>query len=255
VSPDLPLLARLQAQLRRALASRSEVIELSAFRLHVWPHGNLFYRNIAVPMRRPAAWDPAVSELLARFDALGRSPRLEFVEELWPDLPAALEVRGLRCEMRAVAMALDATRAPSGSAEPAVRLGPEQSDERLARFIARAEAVFAMPPRAIPTAELDELRGELATGRTITTAVLAGEQPVAAASLAGCDGTAELVGVWTLPGQRRQGLAAACCRLAIQEFVRASGELVWLSAPGTDGERLYRRLGFVAVGTQLNYAW
>ncbi|MFO1068750.1 MAG: GNAT family N-acetyltransferase [Geminicoccaceae bacterium] len=255
MSPDLPLLAQLQGQLRRALLAGSEVVDTATFRLHVWPHGDLFYRNIAVPRRRPADWDPAIGELLDRLAELGRSPRLEFIEELWPDLPAALEVAGLRCEMRAPVMVLDVIRTPPGPSAPAVRLAPDLPDESLARFIARGEAVFGMSPRAIPTRELDELRRDLATGRTIATVVRAGEDPVAAASLAGCDREAELAGVWTAPAHRRQGLATACCRLAIAAFARSGGALVWLSAPEPDGERLYRQLGFVPVGTQLNYAW
>jgi ribosomal protein S18 acetylase RimI-like enzyme len=65
-------------------------------------------------------------------------------------------------------------------------------------------------------------------------------------------GTGELAGVWTDPQKRRQGLAYAVCRQLLAEYADAGFDLCWLSA-AEGAQRLYEKLGFVRVGTQLNY--
>ena len=89
---------------------------------------------------------------------------------------------------------------------------------------------------------------------TICAASLVGGRPVSGASLIGVATDAELAGVWTLTHARRQGRAEAVCRALLGHFFEQGGELAWLSAGGNHSERLYRRLGFIPVGTQLNYA-
>ena len=89
--PDLALLARLQAQLRRGLASGGEVRVTGAFAVYLWLHGDVFYRTRALPLRRPPrGWAAEVAAMVDVLRAAGRTPRLEILEELWPDLPPAL---------------------------------------------------------------------------------------------------------------------------------------------------------------------
>jgi predicted GNAT family acetyltransferase len=95
---------------------------------------------------------------------------------------------------------------------------------------------------------------EIASGTTMTAVCRIDGEPVAAASLIGVGAEAELAGVWTAPRHRRRGLAEAVCRRLLTGFAARGGELVWLSAGNATSERLYRRLGFEPVGTQLNYA-
>jgi predicted GNAT family acetyltransferase len=80
-----------------------------------------------------------------------------------------------------------------------------------------------------------------------------GELPVSGSSLIGPGPVAELAGVWTRPPWRRRGYARAVCRLLLERYFAAGGELAWLSAGDLASGALYRRLGFVPCGVQLNY--
>lgn len=253
-------LARLERQIRRGLARGSEVRQAGgAFRLYLWPRPEPFYRNRALPVAAPDGgdWRPSVAAMLAAFAEAGREPRLEFFAERWPDLPAALETAGLRRELEAPVLAANAPP-PDGSApqDTAVRLlGPGMSRATRRAFLAGAQAAFGHGGEAgEPDAgEVEQLGRDLDDGATLVAARMEGDEPVAGASLIGIGAEAELAGVWTAPGHRRRGHAAAVCAALTRRFFAAGGELVWLTAGGDGSERLYRRLGFERVGTQLDY--
>jgi GNAT superfamily N-acetyltransferase len=65
----------------------------------------------------------------------------------------------------------------------------------------------------------------------------------------GATGSAEIVGVATLPARRRQGLGAAVSAFAAQDALARGYELVFLGAASEDVARVYARIGFVRVGT------
>jgi ribosomal protein S18 acetylase RimI-like enzyme len=251
--PDLALLARVQAQLRRGFASGSEVRTTDAFAVYLWLHGDVFYRTRALPLRRPQeGWAADIAAMLDVFAAAGRTPRLEVLEELWPDLPPALIAGGLVCELRARVL-IRRGAAPPGAADGIVLLEPALGHAPLSAFIAAAEAAYGMAPREIPAAETELLARELEEGLTVVAAAFADGGPVAGASLIGIGAVAELAGVWAAPGWRGRGLAHAACARALGAFAARGGELAWLSAGDATAERLYRRLGFVPAGTQLNF--
>jgi hypothetical protein len=251
--PDLALLARLQRQLRRGFATGSERHPTGAFTVYVWPHSDVFYRTRALPVARPrAGWREEIRAMLKPFAAVGRVPRLEIIEELWPDLPRALLDAGFACEMRAPILVAEPGSAGEDEDGVAALLDASTPQERLAALIATAEATYGMPAREPPAGELAQLPRELRDGTTIAAACLDGGRFVAGASLIGVAEEAELAGVRSAPGHRRRGLAAAACRRVLARFARLGGELVWLSAGDEGSERLYRSLGFRHAGTQLN---
>jgi predicted GNAT family acetyltransferase len=73
---------------------------------------------------------------------------------------------------------------------------------------------------------------------------------VAAVQMGG--GSAELVGVATLPAFRRRGVATAVCATLLEAYFAGENSLCWLSAAAYAAP-VYRRLGFVPIGNQLNY--
>ncbi len=255
-----PLLARLERQIRRGLARGSEVRDVGAFRLYLWPRPEPFYRNRALPVAAAPGgdWRPAVAAMLAAFAAAGREPRLEFFADRWPGLAATLEVAGLRRELEAPVMTAE-TAPPALSSDPArnpggVRLlGPGVSRATRQAFLAGAQAAFGHGVGPPDPGEVEQLGRDLDEGATLAAARFEGEVPVAGASLIGIGAEAELAGVWTAPGHRRRGHAAAVCAALMRRFFAAGGELVWLTAGGEGSEPLYRGLGFERVGTQLDY--
>jgi ribosomal protein S18 acetylase RimI-like enzyme len=182
-------------------------------------------------------------------------PRIELFAELWPDLATALERAGWECEATAPVLALDARHFALRPLPTDVVLLREGAPRTLVRdFIHAAEAVFEMPASAENGSEIDVLARDLASGATISAASLVDGRPVSGASLIGVGAEAELAGVWTRAEARRQGRAEAVCRALLGHFFDQGGEVAWLSAGDGHSERLYRRLGFIPVGTQLNYA-
>ena len=52
---------------------------------------------------------------------------------------------------------------------------------------------------------------------------------------------------------RGRGLGFRVCQCLLQRFFAAGGALVWCSAAGEPAARLYARLGFRVVATQLDH--
>jgi predicted GNAT family acetyltransferase len=102
--------------------------------------------------------------------------------------------------------------------------------------------------------ELERLAQGLANGGVRSAVVFIEGVPVSGASLTGRGQVAELLGVWTAPGHRRQGLARAVCSDLLAEFFARDGEVAWLTAGSPASRTLYEQLGFVPCGTHLDYA-
>lgn len=248
------LLARLADQFAAAVADGSEVHDLPGFRVHLWREADPFYRNVAIPTGPACDLPPAIGVMTALFEAHGRIPRLEFFAELWPGLAGALEAEGFTLERRSPVLVLDASRAPAPAAAPRL-LDAGTPTALLGAFLAGVAAAFAEPAMTPAPGELDRFARGLREGGIAAAAVLtvAGE-PVSGASLIRTGPVAELAGVWTMPGWRRRGLARAVCASLLARFFATGGEIAWLSAGDAASEALYRSLGFLPCGTQLNYA-
>ena len=131
--------------------------------------------------------------------------------------------------------------------------------DHLRLALAVAAAAFAHPGTAVgapvdlagePVGRSAEgLRPRLADGSLGAVLAYVDGQPVGAASIVVADQVAEVVGVGTLPDQRRRGVGGTTTR-AVVDLARGRGaEIVFLSAAGEAVARLYRGLGFRQVAT------
>jgi ribosomal protein S18 acetylase RimI-like enzyme len=252
------LLRRFAEQFAVAVADGSEAREVPGFRVHLWPAADPFYRNVAIPVRAVGNWRGAVAAMARVFEDRGRTPRLEFFAELWPDLAAALEADGFVLERRGEVMAcgrLDL--APPFAAPSAPRLlAGDEPLPRLAAFLAGAAEAFGEQAAVLASGELERFADGLRRGALAAAMVPADGEvaPVSGATLIRAGGVAELAGVWTRAGWRRRGHARAVCALLLGRFFADGGEVAWLSAGDAASAGLYRGLGFRPCGTQLNYA-
>jgi ribosomal protein S18 acetylase RimI-like enzyme len=163
----------------------------------------------------------AIGALRARYRAQNEPLRLEFNEETWPELGAALERAGLTLE----------SRNPLMACEPQ-QFRPFTAPSVVVRFL-------EVDPRHPSTRRaVGELDGQVA-GR---------------ASLGTVEGVAELYGVVTDPPFRRRRVAATICSALVERLFRAGGSLVFLDAENPGAEALYAGLGFRRIGARLSYS-
>jgi ribosomal protein S18 acetylase RimI-like enzyme len=253
------LLAAIETQLLTALARGATIVETRAFRIHLWPSPDPFYRNVALPVRQPADWQSAIAEMVAAFARAGRAARLEFLEQRWPELAAALVAAGLRQEPPQTVMVC--TGRPPSAPGPAVTvLGKAAvAPGFAARYLEALHEAFEQPLESATLAdEAARLERDVAAGACIVAAITDEDgRMVAGGSLIGAvppessaRPVAELAGVWTAREWRRRGLASRATAALLDRFLAGGRSLVWLSAESERTAALYARLGFRPIDRQ-----
>jgi ribosomal protein S18 acetylase RimI-like enzyme len=178
--------------------------------------------NYALPVDRLDERLPAaIGALRALYRTRHEPLRIEFNQQTWPELGAALERAGLILE----------SSNPLMACEPG-EFRPFLAPSVVVRFL---EADPRHPSTLRAVGELD---GQVA-GR---------------ASLGTVGGVAELYGVVTDPPFRRRGVAATICSALVERLFDDGGTLVFLDAENPGAEALYEKLGFVRIGARLSYA-
>lgn len=253
--PAKNALLQIENSLRASGRLEREVLALPAFEIFISPQA-LDHLSFAVPLSPgPVDWAAHVAQMKDAFRARGKRPRLEFVADLHPTLAAALEVAGIRREMRAPLMALDLSALPPdpqlNAAVEYVALSPDD-DAFLRRFLMRQSVAFGGEAGEGALDWLPALMEGLRRGAVLGAALQREDRLLAGAVIMIGAGIGELAGVWTDPHHRRQGLAFALCHRLLQDYAAAGYALCWLSA-AEGAQRLYQKLGFVDVGVQLNY--
>jgi ribosomal protein S18 acetylase RimI-like enzyme len=240
---------------------------MRGFRVHLWTTPDAFYRHVAVPTERPAAWQPAIGPMLAMFDLYRCRPALEFLEERWPALGPALERAGLDREARLTAMVCESVvPGPASASRAAWRLryfSGTTPEPVLDTYLAALHRAFDQGfPAAARQRDMVSLQRAIVEGRALVAGVEdEGGQPIAGASLIGIGRdrglsapVGELAGVWTAEAMRGRGLARAVTAALLQRFVLQGGGLVWLAADDALAKRLYPRLGFRPIGHHVRYS-
>ncbi len=78
--------------------------------------------------------------------------------------------------------------------------------------------------------------------------------PIGTLAALSLDGVTQLANISTVPAARRQGVASALMRHALDRAAAAGDRLVYLhAATGSAAERLYRRLGFQSLDHWMTY--
>lgn len=212
--------------------------------------------SFAVPLLPDLAdWRGAVAEMQAVFARHGKRPRLEFIADLHPTLRQHLEEVGLVCQSRVPVMIIDKVDlALPGDLPHSVRYHrlTAADDPLLRAFLMNQSIAFGGSGGEEALGWLDNLRDGLTTGSVMAATLMFEDSPVAGAVVQIGAGIGELAGVWTAAQWRQRGLAYALCQRLLAEYSAAGYSLCWLSA-AEGAQRLYEKLGFVTVGTQLNY--
>jgi ribosomal protein S18 acetylase RimI-like enzyme len=195
---------------------------------------------------------------------LGIAESFEWVAETTPTLRAAVEASGLEVREHPL-MVLDSD-APTPEAENGGVRVLDVDDPALPSALALLYLAFADPGTDVGQAGVAELTAKVAESgdgpvEAVRKRIRAGLTVVAAATADGialCSGrhqpvgaVSEIVGVGTLPSERRRGLAFAVTAALVADARSRGIATVFLSAGDADVARIYARLGFRSVGTAL----
>lgn len=255
MTADLVQLERLEAGLRASAESGREVIDALAFTVFASITSDDYLLSLAVPNDDPDDWAPSIDALRRAYRARGRRARLEYMSELHPTLAPALEAAGFQREISAPVMTLVAgdLGGPASPAGLAYRPLTAAEPERLEAFLRGQNVAYGGVGDEGSMAWYPQLMAGLESGTVMAAALERDGRPVAGASIVTGGGAGELAGVWTAPGERRQGFGYAVCQRLLADYFAAGHELCWLSA-AEGALSVYARLGYRRVGTQLNYA-
>jgi ribosomal protein S18 acetylase RimI-like enzyme len=238
----------------------TRVEEMGPFVLFVpQAHAWSYYARPLRGGRAPTAED--VLRVRARQRELGEPEAFEWIADVTPGLLEAGRAAGLDVAEHPL-MVLDDVQAAEPPAGAELRLVTVADD--LAEVGAVPEVGFSHPGTARGEAGVAELRKRAAAraktivefqrdrvhrGLTVWAAAWVDGVPVASGMHQPVGGVTEVVGVATLPAYRRRGLGAAVTALLVEDARARGAETVFLTAGDDEIARVYRRLGFVRVGT------
>lgn len=250
-----PILTQIEANMRAVGRQVRQVIGLVGFEIFI-SSGQLDRLTFAVPLpAEPIHWAGAIAAMQAVFAQYGKRPRLEYIADLHPDLGLALEQAGLVCESRTPVMVLHtADLAPPPLQNPLAHYRPLMADDDslLRAYLMNQSIAYGGFGGQNALEWLPNLQHSLANGGLMGAVLEQAGEVVSGATIQIGGGMGELAGVWSAPQWRGRGLAFALCQQLLVEYTAVGYTHCWLSA-AEGAQRLYEKLGFVYVGTQLNY--
>ena len=242
------VLERLHRHLCATASIERERIELASFLVTINRSEPLRFYNYALPLGAPAD-RAAVEQLIAVFREHDRLPRLEWIEEIAPELTAVLAECGFEQELRTPLMACE----PSSLVEPPMPAGATVAPLADLDLEARDDltrAAFGEPPRAAGT----PARDPRARGCGIAVAHVGGELAAAATHSPVIEGVSEIMGVATAARFRRRGLGATVTATASRAAFDAGAELCVLT-PGLEAaQRIFAAAGYETIATMLHWS-
>ncbi len=259
-----PLLVHVDAYLDAAPRSSCTVEEIGPFSLFVGTTGG--WRYYARPRHGSDASSVTAADIRAvteRQRELDQPEALEWVEELAPEVTTACRDAGLTVAAHPLLVHREPLAVPVPDGIRIRRLSAD--DAAVAGSMAVAHVAFAaMAPDATggiaerdaaiddaPTEAVDHVRSRILAGRTVVVVAEDERGVLASGSHNPVDDATEIVGVATLPDERRRGLGAAVTDTLVADAVRRGVQLILLSAQDDDVARVYERAGFVRVATAM----
>ncbi len=229
---------------------------LGPFMAFLAPERDDQFMSFAVPRAGAADWAEPIAALRRLFTEAERTLRLEFFNELYPTLGAALEAAGIerRTTQSAMAVTSAALRPRRLAQSAAFRLIEPEDIEGFDGLLEIQQVCFGVSSAQEAT-ELwrRHLRAGVAEGSVLAALSTVEGRPACCACLLVGGGAAELSGVATRPGYRRRGLASGLCSRLLASHFAQGHRLAWLSAGDAIAETVYRRMGFRTVGFQFNH--
>jgi GNAT superfamily N-acetyltransferase len=233
----------IQGHLRASIAGRAQ--RVGQFLITFEPDTASAGRNYAIPDDGATPSTAEIAELVAHFTALGRTPRLEYVNPE-PAVDAALSAAGFTVENRYPLM----TIAPGDLVEPAIPDGLEvvlaASHERLRQAATVQNAAYGEGDAT--EHDVARLYGTVRGGGAVALALLDGEPVGSGLFTVPSNGLTEIAAVGVAERYRRRGIATAVAYRLTRAALDAAA-VPYLQAEGDPEQRIYARIGYRPVGS------
>jgi ribosomal protein S18 acetylase RimI-like enzyme len=253
MNTDIQMLHRLEGSLKNAATKSREKVSHDYFDAFISssPEPHL---SFAVP-KAGLENLVAIASLKETFRERGRVARLEYFHELYPDLKKCLLESGFVLDMSAPVMTLIPKDLSQSSEVDATYTVLTEDKGMLEKFLRCQSVAFGGSGGDDALAWLPSTTDMLRSGDLLGAVLEQEGEYVSGAVIQGAD-DGELAGVWTLLNKQRQGLSYLLCQRLLSDYFSGNQTpknqtLCWLSA-AEGALRLYEKLGFKRVGTQLN---
>lgn len=247
----------LQAYLRHSAQKQYQAVPVPPFTLFFNASDDFKFYNYAIP-DEPVSGDlhEALHRLQGEFIAVGRQPRLEYLEEFAPGLGKALEAAGYTLAGRQQFMLCRLEDFQPVREVPGLEFDPLDtgaSAANIREFILTQRKGFNS--EQIPSISTDDIAAFQFTLEN-NTGVLArlDGRPAAAAMLAEpYQGISEVTGITTQTEQRNKGIGTAITAEAARIAFERGVKVLCLTAEDEQAGRIYERVGFKPFATSLSY--
>lgn len=238
------MLGRIDHYLHMAPRVLCDVVALPPFTLYFNRESDSPFLSYARPSEELEAGDETIVEVIRAFADRGRTPRWEWIDDLYPELAPALGRAGIAAEVTPL---MRVTREGLRRDEPAGFEIREVPEEELAPMIRAQRRSFGMGDEAPSDSEFATVRSWLDRGGRFFAAFSGGEVAGAGGYLP-IEGVAEVAGVGTVPEFRRRGVGGAVTAALVDDAFARGCECVFLTAGDDAAVSLYRRVGFQVIG-------
>lgn len=242
------MLERLHRHLCATAAIERERIEVGPFLVTINHAEPLRFYNYALPVGASADRDD-VERLVTVFREHERLPRLEWIEEIAPQLAGVLAECGFEQELRTPLMACERCSLVQPPTPAGATVAP-LADRDLEARDALGRTAFGEPARAPGT----PARDPRVRGCGISAAHVEGELAAVATHSPVIEGVSEIMGVATAERFRRRGLGAAVTAAASRAAFAAGAELCVLTPGHDSAQRIYASAGFEPLATMLHWS-
>jgi ribosomal protein S18 acetylase RimI-like enzyme len=243
------LLTQIQSYIRTAASRDRLTARIGPFLATVNPNEPLIYFNYAIPDDGAQPTPAEVAALVEFYRQNERTPRLEYMPALAPELEQVLHAQGFVVERSVPFMIYDAALPRTMTLKPGIDLLRPMSDEDFMGMAGAQTEAFGGDESPPDASAVEPGRQFLAAGGISVVArdAVSGEIVGAGVCDVPFDHTTELAGVGVRATYRRRGIAAAMTAWLVDAALAAGTTTIFLTAAGEDEARVYGRAGFRTI--------
>ncbi|MGH2806583.1 MAG: GNAT family N-acetyltransferase [Actinomycetota bacterium] len=198
------------------------------------------------------AWRDDLARVVDVFRSEGRRGRVEWVDELYPELQAEVVGYGFtKVDVEPLLVLDDRSRLNDPAEIDVRRVGP--GEPMLGQILENVRIAFDETEETTDQAVAERHEMLKADNKVMLMAVADGE-PVGSGTVTHVRGVAEITAIATRTSHRGRGVASAITSKLARVALDAGCDLVYLTARDDDAARIYRRLGFRRAGTYIEAA-